>query len=270
MAASDVSRRFDLIAESFDPVTLIVAPPRSCSTALARVFWSLSNYRFYSHEPFEVAYYEGADLERVAALLADPPEIVDLDPSRREESSTSGLLIKEMTFQVGADFPLLLGLATGPVIFLIRDPRLCVVSRMRALSRQGRPPIFDPAESGWAQLVRQIDETRRRGAPYVVVEAHSFRCDPSRVVGGLAEALGFTYSDRLLQWQSSGVGSLSVMHQGLDDPFYDRVLHSRGIEPPIEQVPALREIPEERGLRQHVEEALETFNELQSIAIGTS
>ncbi len=267
MATSDVGVRFDLLAELFDPVTLIMAPPRSCSTALARVFWSLSSYRFYSHEPFEVAYYEGADLERVAALLANPPKITNLDPSSQEKSSARGLLIKEMTFQVGADFPLLLRLATGPVIFLIRDPRLCVVSRMRVLSRHGRQPIFDPAESGWAQLARQIEEALCRKVPYVVVDAHSFRSDPRRVVSELAEIFGFTYSDRLLKWRSSDIGSLSAMHHGLDDPFYDRVLRSRGIEPLMEQVPTLREIPEERGLRQHVEEALEIFNELQSVAI---
>ena len=267
MAAADVSARFESLAGHFDLVTLIVAPPRSCSTALARVFWNLPHHRYYSHEPFEITYYEGADLGEVADLLADPPEIADLDPSRGRGSSANGLLIKEMTFQVGLEFPLLLGLTTRPVVFLIRDPRLCVVSRMRALRRQGRPAMFEPVESGWVQLAEQVEETRRRGVPYLVVDAYGFRSDPGRVVGQVAEALGFAYSDGLLRWQSSGVGSLSVMHQGID-PFYDRVLRSRGIEPPAEKVPSLEEIPEERGLRRHVEEALGIYDELKSVAIG--
>lgn len=267
MAAADVSARFISLAERFDLVTVIVAPPRSCSTALARVFWNLPHHRYYSHEPFEITYYEGADLGEVADLLVEAPEIADLDPSRRREFSADGLLIKEMTFQVGAEFPLLLDLTTRPVVFLIRDPRLCVVSRMGALRRQGRPSTFDPVESGWTQLAEQVEETRRRGVPYVVVDANGFRSDPGRVVGQLAEALEFPYSDGLLRWHSSRVGSLSVMHQGAD-PFYDRVLRSRGIEPPTEEVPSLEEIPEGRGLRRHVEEALGIYDELLSVAIG--
>lgn len=269
MAAVDVIKRFDVLSGQYGLVTLIVAPPRSCSTALARVFWNLPLYRYYSHEPFEISYYKGASLGQVADLLSKPPEIADLDPSHGRESFGSGLLIKEMTFQVGAEFPLLLGLSTGPVIFLIRDPRLCVVSRMTALRRQGRSPIFDPTESGWAQLSQQVEETRRTRIPYLIVDADGFRSNPVRVVRQVADAFGVAYSDRLLRWQSSSVGSLSFLHQGVD-PFYDRVLRSRGIEPPVEEVPSLEEIPEKRGLRQHVKLALGIFDELRAGAVGVS
>ena len=104
-----------------------------------------------------------------------PTPVGELGGARR---AARALVVKEMTFQVGDAFPLLAELATRPIVFLIRDPRLTVASRMKVLRRSGRPEVFPLRESGWEDLARQLAHVRREGIPHVVVDSSDLRRAP--------------------------------------------------------------------------------------------
>ena len=77
----------------------------------------------------------------------------------------------------------------------------------------------------------------------------------------LLERLGLAFTPDLLTWQSSGATGLSAV-SGADDPFYQRVLDSRGIEPPREAVPAIEDFPE--SFREHVAACVAQYEQLRA------
>jgi hypothetical protein len=260
VADAGVSARLDAVRERHGDVFAIVAPPRTASTALARILWNHPSVGFYSHEPFEPTWYRGAGAEVAAELLESASPVAALDPSRTAPAGRA-LVVKEMTFQVGDRFPLLAGLATRPIVFVIRDPRLSIASRMEVLRRSGRPEVFPLRESGWDDLMRQLDYVRGEGIPHVVVDSRDLRAAPATVVPPLLERLGLSYSPQLLTWGSSPATGLSAL-SGEGDPFYQRVLASGGIEAPTEQIPPLDSFPEAGGFRDHVAACLAHYEEL--------
>jgi sulfotransferase family protein len=251
---------FSRVRERHGDVLAIVAPPRTASTALARILWNHPSVGFYSHEPFEPTWYRGAGPEVAAELLESATPVGELDPSRSAPVGRA-LVVKEMTFQVGDRFPLLAALATRPIVFVIRDPRLSIASRMKVLGRSGRPELFPLRESGWEDLMRQLDHVRSEGIPHVVVDSRDVRTEPERVVPALLAKLGLDYDPALLRWGSSPATGLSAV-SGNEDPFYQRVLTSGGIEAPTEEVPQLDSFPSDGGFRQHVAECLARYEEL--------
>ncbi len=257
MAHAGVAPRLDGVRERHGEVYLIVAPPRTASTALARILWNHEQIGWYSHEPFEATWYQHAPLEQAAEQLAAPAPVKDLGG----RGTGRRLVVKEMTFQVGDAFPLLAALATQPIVFLIRDPRLTIASRMKVLRRSGRPEVFPLRESGWEDLARQLGHVRREGIPHAIVDSGDLRAEPERVVPGLLERLGLAYSPELLSWESSAATGLSSV-SGAEDPFYRRVLDSRGLEAPAETVPDLSHFPETGGFRRHVAECVEQYEHL--------
>jgi hypothetical protein len=259
VAHAGVAPRFDRLRERHGEVYAIVAPPRTASTALARILWNHAQVGFYSHEPFEPTWYEHAPLERAAELLAAPARVTELGG----RGSGRALVVKEMTFQVGDAFPLLATLTTRPIVFVIRDPRLTIASRMRVLRRSNRPEVFPLRESGWDDLARQLEHVRRERIPHVIVDSGDLRRAPEAVVPPLLARLGLTYAPELLSWASSEATGLSAVSGG-DDPFYQRVLDSRGLEPPAETVPDLGHFPVEGGLRRHVGECVERYEALRA------
>lgn len=243
------------LRERHGEVYALIGPPRTASTAVSRILWNHPAVGWYAHEPFEPTWYERAGIERVEALL-DAPEAVGTLGGRGRGRA---LVVKEMTFQVGEAFPLLAELATRPIVFLIRDPRLTVASRMKVLRRAGRPEVFPLRESGWEDLGRQLAYVRREGIPHVVVDSSDLRGSPATVVPALLEALGLAFTPDLLAWRSSEATGLSAV-SGAADPFYQRVLDSQGIEAPTERLPDLAEFPE--PLRAHVAECVAQYEEL--------
>jgi len=258
VAERELRARLAAVRERHGEVLLIVAPPRTASTALARVLWNHPSVGCYCHEPFEPTYYRAAPLSAAAELLEAPQPVGELGG----RGTGSALVVKEMTFQVGDAFPALASLATQPVVFLIRDPRLSIASRMRVLRAAGRPEVFPLRESGWEDLVRQLDHVRREGIEHLIVDSTGLRAMPSRVVPGIFERLGLSYAPELLTWESSSATGLSVV-SGADDPFYERVLHSGGLEAPLEELPDLSEFPTDAGFRAHVAECVERYTELR-------
>jgi len=239
----------------------VLAPPRTASTALARILWNHTKVGWYSHEPFEPTYYRDAPAEHAFDLLDSPAPIAELNPSRAGGPSGTYLVVKEMTFQVGDAFPLLAALATRPIVVLIRDPRLTVASRMKVLRRSRRPEVFPLRESGWEDLARQLAYLRERGIPHVVVDSGDLRRAPETAAPALLATLGLEFTPELLRWRASEATGLSAV-SGADDPFYQRVLGSQGIEPPAETVPDLADFPD--ALRPHLAECLAQYEELRA------
>jgi hypothetical protein len=257
-----VRRRLDAVRERHGEVYVLVGPPRTASTAVSRILWNHPRVGWYAHEPFEPTWYQRAPVERAADLLEAPDAVDDLVPARPSRGAGHALVVKEMTFQVGDAFPLLAGLATCPIVFLIRDPRLTIASRMKVLRRSGRPEVFPLRESGWEDLARQLAYVRREEIPHVVVDSSELRRAPETVVPALLATLGLPFAPELLTWRASVATGLSAV-SGADDPFYQRVLDSRGIESPAEAVPDLSHFPETGGFRQHVAECVAQYEELR-------
>ena len=189
-------------------------------------------------------------------MLEAPQSVGDLGG----RGAGRALVVKEMTFQVGDAFALLADLATRPIVFLIRDPRLTIASRMKVLRRSGRPQVFPLRESGWEDLARQLAYVRREGIPHLVVDSSELRRAPARLAPALLGTLGLRFTPDLLRWQSSEATGLSAV-SGADDPFYRRVLDSQGMEPPAERIPDLTEFPTDGGFREHVAECVAQYEE---------
>lgn len=240
-------------------VHVLIGPPRTASTAIARILWNHPTVGWYAHEPFEPTWYEHAGVTRAEELLEAPQAVADLGG----RGTGRALVIKEMTFQVGDAFPLLAEVATRPLVFLIRDPRLTVASRMKVLRRSGRPEVFPLRESGWEDLGRQLAHVRREGIPHVVVDASDLRSSPATAVPALLERLGLAFTPDLLAWRSSAATGLSAV-AGTDDPFYQRVLDSHGIEAPTEELPDLSFFPADGGFREHVAECVAQYEALRN------
>jgi Sulfotransferase domain len=249
----------ELVASAYDDVVLVLAPPRTASTALARVFWGHEAIAFYAHEPFDRSFHEGAPLGSVATAMLEP---LDLRRVLGAPTRGIGLLVKEMTFQVGNAAAALMELATRPVVFLLRDPRLAIWSRMLMLGGGSEPVPFPPAESGWTALREQVRHCRLNRIDHVLLDTSDMRRTPHPVLRALFRRLGFEYSPALLSWRAVDVHRLG----GLGDAqrhWYRRILESSGIEPPVEPIPPLERFPEQHGLREHVEWALGAYEELR-------
>ena len=247
--------------ERHGEVLVIVAPPRTASTALARVLWNHPQVGFYSHEPFEPTYYRGEGPEVAVELLEAPEPVATLGG----RGSGDALVVKEMTFQVGDAFPLLAELATRPIVFVIRDPRLSVASRMRVLRRADRPEVFPLRESGWDDLEAQLAYVEGERIEHVIVDSTGLRAVPSRIVPAVFARLGLDYAPELLTWESSKATGLSAV-SGERDPFYERVLASGGLEAPQEELPSMEHFPEQDGFRAHVAECVARYEVLRGRA----
>jgi len=236
----------------FDPVLVVLSPPRSGSTALARAFWPHPAFRWYVHEPYDRFYHQNADARTVLEALRDPVEV--------GQPGSNGLVVKEMTFQAGRYAGELVAAATLPVVVALRDPRLAIESRMRQRRRAGQEPSFPPRESGWQDLVAILRELRANETRYVIVDTTRLRAEPEPTLVTLCELLGLPYTADMLTWR----GAEDVQLGQLADEqshWYDRVLRSFGLQPPTEQVPDMADFPP--PMRAHVAECLEVYHDLR-------
>lgn len=259
---SELPRSLAAIIERYSDVYTIVSPPRCSSTALARVFWEQPSIRYYCHEPFETTYYAGESLADVAHKLAAP---LDLRSLKSIPAAADGcaLVIKEMPYQVGESFPLLAAMATRPVIFLMRDPRLSIASRMRKKQEVGDSPLFPHIESGWDLWRRQIEWCRQEGVEHHLIDSTDYRNQPLEVLPELFAALDLPFEPSLVAWRACPeveLDNLGGRHRHL----YGAVLASSGIQPELTEVPPLDSFPTEDGWRDHVEHCLAIYRESSS------
>ncbi len=251
---------FDAIRARHSAVYVIVSPPRCGSTAFARVFWEHPSVRYYSHEPFEVTYYRKEGLAEVAAKLAAPLDLAAINPAT-EGPRGDRLVIKEMPYQVGDRFPLLAGFATEPLVFLLRDPRQNIASRIEKKREVGDSPFFPLVETGWALIAQQIDYCCRQRISYLIVDATDFRNAPASVFPQVFAAFGLDFTPAMLSWPAHHDVDLDNL-EGAHRHLYRRVLTSTGIEPATEGIPPLDVFPTEHGVRDHVAECLEIYHRL--------
>ena len=238
------------IRQNYRDIFVIVSPPRCSSTALARIFWEQRSVRCYLHEPFDRIYHRDGGLDDVLSAFDQPIEI--------RESGTD-LVIKEMTFQIGGHFDLLVELTRKPILFLTRDPRLAGWSRMKKLIEGGQDPIFPRKESGWDDLLQQLRTCKENGVPYAIVDSTAFRNQPESVLPRLFARLGLPFSPAMLRWDSYGDLQLGNLDSE-QDHWYARVLESTGLEPATSAPRSIEEFPE--ALRSHLRECLEAYRGL--------
>ncbi len=239
-------------------IIVILSPPRCASTALARFFWHQPDFRYYAHEPYETVYYEGDTSDTAQGHLLNPIDLVEMYSS---QPKGNGLIIKEMPYQVSQYFSDLISLATLPLIFLIRDPRLNIKSRIDKRIQAKQSIDFPFIETGWELINWQIEQCVIRGVDFVIVEASEMRNNPNEIFSNLSHKLKLPFSPEMLRWQQAlqiNLDNLNSKHSHL----YERVLSSIGIEPAIEPIPNIETFSTESGLRNHVLEALNIYNKL--------
>ncbi|TDB87234.1 hypothetical protein E1264_15365 [Actinomadura sp. KC216] len=229
------------LTEAYLNRVVLISPPRTGSTAVARLLWQHELITHHCHEPFEASYWGGKGAESVDGCLGNPMRVATGDRVRLADVPRgSGLLIKEMSFQLAAGpFDELAGVATAPLIFVMSDPRLSTTSRLRIVRELSGAPTFPPFESGWPSLAEQVARCRERGVPYVLIDSDDLRDDPAGMTAALVAAIGLppqagleTWSARPgLQLVSPEVGALMSDVRRADDPFYRKVLGSTGIQP---------------------------------------
>ncbi|WP_305787977.1 hypothetical protein [Symbioplanes lichenis] len=229
------------LAEVYPRRVVLVSPPRTGSTAVARLLWQHPLITHHCHEPFEACYWGAQGPESVAAILNNPMRVAVGDRVRLTEVPPgSGLLIKEMSFQLSTgQFDELAGLATAPPIFVMSDPRLSTTSRLRIVRELTQASTFPPFESGWPSLAAQVARCRERDLPYVLIDSEDLRADPAGMAAALVAALGLPSRAGLEEWSprpglqlvAPEVGALMGSSRRTDDPFYRKVLSSTGVQP---------------------------------------
>lgn len=247
------------LQDRFDPVLLILSPPRCGSTALARSLWQHPLFRWYLHEPYDRVYHRGADWVAVEQAVSNPLDVAEVTGAG--SLGATGMIVKEMTFQPGQLLPELMAAATLPLVFTIRDPRLAIASRMRQREKSGLNPRFPAVESGWLDLEAALAAIRYRNIPYCIVEITRLRARPELTLPTLCERLGLQYTAELLSWP--GLSDVPLGHiDGKQRHWYERVLSSTGFEPPDEEIPELDAFPAEVGTRAHVIECMRIYQEI--------
>lgn len=245
----------------YDDIYVIVSPPRCSSTAFARMFWEQPTIGNYSHEPFEVTYYQDQDLEIVLDKLLQP---LDLRPIKHTPAASvaNGLVIKEMPYQVGNRFTLLAELATLPVLFLMRDPRINVYSRILKKIEVGDSPIFPLIESGWELLAAQVEQCAQLDIPYHIIDAADFRNRPLDIFPQVFALFDLPFREEMLTWRSCAdvfLDNLDGQHRHL----YEQVLRSESMQPEEEPIPPMTVFPETDGFREHVQLCLDIYRDLR-------
>ncbi|MFA6519129.1 MAG: hypothetical protein WCV93_05820 [Candidatus Shapirobacteria bacterium] len=246
------------IRQNYPNIYLAVSPPRCCSTVFARVFWQSPEVQYYCHEPFETTYYRGDTTEVALRKILNP---IDISHLCDKPKTRGGLVIKEMPYQVGENFPLLASLTQYPIAFLIRDPRLSIDSRMKKKTEVGASPLFPFIESGWELLAKQIEWCRANQKPYFLVDATKFRQYPHSVFPSVFSCFNLDFDPSYLVWPSANDVNLDNL-EGDHSHLYTRVLQSTCLESPTERVPDVTEFPEDRGFRDHVAHCVEIYNSL--------
>jgi hypothetical protein len=259
--ADDLLQFREQLKQKFGNILVIVSPPRCGSTALARFFWHQPAFRYYAHEPYETVYYKGDSEEIVHTKLLSPIDL-SVEYSGKTRPEGQGLIIKEMPYQVGPYFSDLVLFATYPIIFMIRDPRLNIKSRIDKKIMANQTSNFPLTETGWELIRQQIDFCDQKRHEFVIVDCTEMRNHPVDIFSKLTKRLGLPFEQTMLQWQRANEIDLDNL-DGQHSHLYQRILNSNGIEPATEPIPEINDFPEENGFRQHVQEALLIYQALK-------
>ncbi len=258
--ADEMLAQMNRVKERHDRIVVIISPARCGSTPLARVFWEHPAMRYYSHEPFEVTYFDGEPYEAAIERLMNATDLTPLKCGDQTEIG-NGLVVKEMPYQVGERAPYLISLSTGPVIFLLRDPLAAVHSRYRKKLEVDTEGIYPGVEMGVVLLKEQIAYCKEQDIPYLIVESADIRRAPTETLSQVFERLDLPFSPALLEWRplpDFDVDNLDGRHSHL----YTRVLRSTGIQPDNAPPRTLDDFPEQGDFRKNVAIHAEVYAEL--------
>lgn len=253
---------FEEVKEKYNQIYVIISPPRCSSTAFARVFWELPSVRYYAHEPFEGTYFMGEGLDAVLANLRNPLDLWTVKQNPAYLASNS-LVIKEMPYQVGGNFPLLASLTGHPITFLTRDPRLNISSRMAKKEEVGDNPHFPLVETGWELIESQINYCKDQNIPYQITDAKDFRNQPVSIFSQVFNRLGLDFQNDVLSWNSRpdvDIDNLEGDHHHL----YEEVLSSTGMLPDTDAIPPIDSFPKKNGYFEHVRQCMRIYERLLS------
>lgn len=240
--------RFADISAQYDCVYLIVSPPRCGSTVLSRVFWEQPSVRYYSHEPFERMYYGNLGLDSALHDLANP---IDLTRCYKPKALGGSLLVKAITFQVGAYAPRLFQIARAPVLFLIRNPEVSIRSKIRGRLEIGLPVPFPERETGWQSLADQAHLAEASQVPYFVVDFADLQNSPAKILSSICRRWGLPNASPSFAYTASPDFPLDNLG-GVHMHFYQRALTSPRIEK-AEFQSEYAELPEAETLKTHIE-----------------
>lgn len=249
------------LRQLYSRIHVIISPPRCSSTAFARVLWEHPSVGYYAHEPFEATYYAGEGLADVVTRLESPLDLRDLK-AVEPQARGSALLIKDMPYQIGDFFPLVRAIADPPLIFLMRDPRLSIASRMRKKIEVGDSPFFPFVECGFELHSRFIAACEAHEIPHVIVDSSDFRNHPTSVFGQVLHSLGLSFAGSMLDWASAehvDIDNLGGKHSHL----YREVLSSTRLKPETAPAPPLDSFPTASGLREAVRGCVEIYHRLK-------
>lgn len=245
----------------YDEKYLIISPPRCASTAIARVFWNIEAVQYYSHEPFEKLYFNGEDLSTVTDDIRHPFDLSKF-VEKPHNTEKKGLVIKEMPYQVGGFFPELFSLIHTPLIFLIRDPRLSVKSRMDKKVEAGTNPYYAKIETGWELLEVMINHCRRINKRYIILDTMKFRNNPNYYGEKLFSNLGLSFKKEYLTWKATSDFSLDNL-DGAHDHLYAKVLKSSGVLPEEKDIPSIDSFTNKNGLRDHITKCMNIYEKIR-------
>jgi hypothetical protein len=154
-----------------------------------------------SGDPSHLAY------DRIAAFLACCTEEVRRHPGKRwgNKITTEQLSGLEDHNEVNRARPINVfevffddALAAVPVVFILRDGRTCVRSKM---ARTGQP--LETACARWRYSVRVLDHLRSRHREFHWLRYEDLVREPEVTLGGLCCFLGVHYDERMLRGTST-------------------------------------------------------------------
>ncbi|MEA2056103.1 MAG: hypothetical protein U9O78_00075, partial [Patescibacteria group bacterium] len=203
--------------------------------------------------------YEGLKVTDAYQNLESP--LVVSSPINYTPNKKS-LVIKEMTFQLKDQFQQLANITSHPILFLIRDPRLSISSRISKKIAGNLPTDYPLKENGWEDLIKQIRTAEDLDFSYKILDTTQFRIKPEFYIKKLCSIYGIKYKPNMLSWTPKPdlpLDNLNGKHRYL----YARVLESTGIEPPIEPIPDISKFSENNDVRAYVNQATLDFHKLK-------
>ncbi len=272
----DLAGQAAALRTAFRTRLVLISPPRTGSTAVARLLWQHAAVGYHCHEPFEAGYWApdpGAGPQAAERILRNPMRVSDGERVPiADVPEGAGLLIKEMSFQLTREqFLKLAALATAPIVFVMREPALCVTSRLRIVRELSGAQSFPAFESGWPSLGEQVEQCKHHGIDYVLVDSADLRAQPAETALALVRRLGLPEQEGLHVWSPRPdlqlclpeIGSLMGAVRAADDPFYRRVLSSDRVQASDEVDWAAQQARiEQAGLGEQVAQWRELHREL--------
>jgi len=250
------------IQAQFSNIFIVISPPRCGSTVFARVLWNHPSISYYSHEPFEKNYYKEATVTDAFQQILNPLSLPEVGQETHHPTEQKSLIIKDIAFQSQKVFPLLASLTKLPIIFLIRDPRLSIYSKISARKKMGQNPIFPTTETGWEALLTQIRFCQENHLEHLIVDASDFRTYPQAIFKQVFERLGLPFSEEVLSWEPTPSLKLDNFG-GKFNLYYKRVINSSGIQAVTEEIPTIEAFPTTGGMRKHVIDCLAIYHQLR-------